>query len=57
VRAGISGIARLPSAVVDRGMAQLEADLASEAWHRAHQDLLTTDEIDAGYRIVVSRGD
>ena len=57
VRAGISGIARLPSAAVDRGMAQLEADLASGAWHDAHRDLLTTEEIDAGYRIVVSGGD
>lgn len=57
VRAGISGIARLPSEVVDRGMAQLEADLASGAWHRAHQDLLAREEIDAGYRIVVSSGD
>ena len=56
-RAGISGIARLPSAVVDRGMAQLEADLASGAWDDAHQDLITTQEIDAGYRIVVSGGD
>jgi SAM-dependent methyltransferase len=54
VRAGISGIARLPAEVVDRGMAQLEDDLASGAWHRAHQDLLGTEEIDAGYRIVVS---
>jgi SAM-dependent methyltransferase len=54
VRAGISGIARLPSDVVDRAMAQLEDDLASGAWHRAHEDLLGREEIDAGYRIVVS---
>jgi SAM-dependent methyltransferase len=56
VRAGISGIARLPSEVVDRGMAQLEDDVASGTWHRAHGDLLGRDEIDAGYRIVVSEG-
>ena len=54
VRAGISGIARLPSEVVDRAMAQLADDLASGAWHRAHRDLLAQDEIDAGYRIVMA---
>ena len=54
VRAGISGIARLPSDVVDRAMAKLADDLASGAWHRAHWDLLAQDEIDAGYRIVMA---
>lgn len=54
VRAGISGIARLPAAVVDEAMARLEADLESGAWHRAHAALLEVDEIDAGYRLVVS---
>lgn len=54
VRAGISGIARLPEAVVDEAMAQLAADLESGAWHRTHAALLEVDEIDAGYRLVVS---
>lgn len=54
VRAGISGIARLPPTVVDQAMARLRDDLASGAWHRTHADLLTKDEVDAGYRIVVS---
>jgi SAM-dependent methyltransferase len=57
VRAGISGIARLPSDVVDEGMDRLGHDLASGAWHRRHADLLARDEIDAGYRIVIARQD
>lgn len=56
VRAGISGIARLPTPVVEGAMARLAGDLASGAWADAHADLLTLDEIDAGYRIVVSPG-
>jgi SAM-dependent methyltransferase len=56
VRAGISGIARLPTDTVARAMAQLADDLASGRWHRTHQDLLSQKEIDAGYRLVRSRG-
>jgi SAM-dependent methyltransferase len=56
VRAGISGIARLPGEVVDRAMTRLAADLASGAWAEAHADLLDREEVDAGYRIVVSPG-
>jgi SAM-dependent methyltransferase len=53
VRAGISGIARQPDAVVARAVAQLEADLADGTWHTRHADLLQREEIDAGYRLVV----
>lgn len=56
VRAGISGIARLPVTLVERAMAQLERDLGDGTWMRAHADLLTRDSIDAGYRLVVSPG-
>lgn len=56
VRAGISGIARLPSEIVDRAMVRLAADLASGAWHRTHRDLLVKTTMDAGYRIVVAPG-
>ena len=56
VRAGISGIARLPRGVVDEAMARLRADLASGAWNRRHRDLLAETEIDAGYRLVVAPG-
>jgi SAM-dependent methyltransferase len=54
VRAGISGIARLPAPMVDAAMARLAADLENGAWHRTHAELLDADQIDAGYRIVVS---
>ena len=54
VRAGISGIARLPEPTVRAAMARLAADLESGAWHRTHPELLAADEIDAGYRVVVS---
>lgn len=54
VRAGISGIARLPAAVVDQAMARLADDLAGGRWHAAHADLLGLDEIDAGYRLVIA---
>jgi SAM-dependent methyltransferase len=54
VRAGISGIARLPAADVSRGMARLADDLRSGAWRAAHADLLDRTEIDAGYRLVVA---
>lgn len=54
VRASISGIARLPGDVVDDAMARLANDLESGAWHRTHRNLLSAEEIDAGYRIVVA---
>lgn len=54
VRAGISGIARLPAAVVEDAMARLADDLATGRWHAAHADLAGLDEIDAGYRLVVA---
>ena len=54
VRAGISGIARLPTDVVEEAMARLADDIATGRWHHAHRDLLDIEEIDAGYRLVVS---
>ena len=54
VRAGISGIARLPGTVVEEAMARLADDLASGRWHDSHADLAGLDEIDAGYRLVVA---
>jgi SAM-dependent methyltransferase len=54
IRAGISGIARLPAATVQRAMQQLEQDLDDGRWQRAHADLLQRDAIDAGYRLVIS---
>lgn len=54
VRAGISGLARLPEPDIRRGVARLADDLASGRWHATHADLLDRDEIDGGYRIVTS---
>jgi SAM-dependent methyltransferase len=54
VRACISGIARLHPEVVARGMGRLRRDLHTGTWARRHADLLDLEEIDLGYRLVVS---
>jgi len=54
VRANCSGLALADPAVVARGVAALEADLASGAWERRHADLADLEEIDLGYRLVVA---
>jgi SAM-dependent methyltransferase len=54
VRANISGLALLPAADIEPGMARLAADLESGAWHERYGHLLELDELDAGYRIVVA---
>jgi SAM-dependent methyltransferase len=56
VRAGISGIARLPDDVVVPAMQRLDDDLRSGEWDRRHADLLELDVLDVGYRLVVSPG-
>ncbi len=54
VRANCSGLALADPAVVARGVAALEADLASGEWHRRHADLAEREAIDLGYRLVVA---
>ncbi|TDP97781.1 class I SAM-dependent methyltransferase [Labedaea rhizosphaerae] len=54
VRAGMSGVASLPETVVRPAMARLAADLRSGAWHRRHDDLLTRETLDVGYRLVIA---
>jgi SAM-dependent methyltransferase len=56
VRAGISGIARLPHDTVDAAMARLASDLADGSWAGRHRGLMARDEIDGGYRLVISPG-
>jgi SAM-dependent methyltransferase len=56
VRANCSGLALADPAVVARGVAALEADLASGTWQRRHAELAELPEIDLGYRLVVSDG-
>lgn len=54
VRAGISGIARLPESVVLPAMERLARDLEDGTWDAHHSVLLAKSEIDAGYRLVIS---
>ena len=53
VRAGMSNLALLGDAALP-GLARLADDLESGAWEARHADLLELDELDLGYRIVVS---
>jgi SAM-dependent methyltransferase len=51
-RANISAFARLDQRLVEPGMAQLEADLASGAWLERHADLKAKESFDGGLRLV-----
>jgi SAM-dependent methyltransferase len=55
VRPGISPFGDLDPEILERGFAQLREDLDSGAWKRRHGALLELDELDTGYRLVVSR--
>ena len=54
VREGISSLARLSPEEAEPGLARLAADLESGAWHERFGHLLERDELDLGYRLVVS---
>jgi SAM-dependent methyltransferase len=53
VRAGISTMAALES-TLGPGLERLRADLESGEWARCHADLLPLDELDLGYRLLIS---
>jgi len=53
VRAGISVFALMDRDCIDRGLARLAADLDSGEWERRHADLLSLEELDGGYRLLV----
>ena len=55
VRASISTFALLPAALVDRAMQRLAADLKSGAWAERNAELQGREEMDYGYRLLVSR--
>jgi SAM-dependent methyltransferase len=55
VRAGMSNLAQLGAAPVDRAVAALRADLESGAWRERNRDLLELEELDLGYRLLASR--
>ncbi len=52
IRSGSSSFWSLNSAEV--GLQKLRRDLASGEWERRYADLLTLDEYDAGYRLIVT---
>jgi SAM-dependent methyltransferase len=54
VRAGISYFARADTDELEPGLARLRQDLASGEWEARHADLLERDELDAGYRLIVT---
>ena len=54
VRAGISGFARLEPAAVEEGLARLTDDVATGAWAQQFGYLLGIDELDIGYRLIIS---
>jgi SAM-dependent methyltransferase len=54
VRANNSGTALAHPETTARGIARLEADLASGAWHERHDDMAARDSIDMGYRLLVA---
>lgn len=54
VRASISALALLDSAVLEPGLARLEADLRSGIWRERNRALLELDTCDFGYRLVVT---
>ncbi|MGY1754778.1 methyltransferase domain-containing protein [Blastococcus sp. SYSU D01042] len=49
VRAGMSLFATTDPDAVRDGLARLEDDVRSGAWHRAHADLVQADVLDVGY--------
>jgi SAM-dependent methyltransferase len=55
VRAGISSLSLLEGRL-DAGLGRLARDLSSGRWHERYADLLELEELDAGYRLIVSRG-
>jgi SAM-dependent methyltransferase len=55
VRRGISTFARLPSDVVDRGLARLADDLRSGRWEELFGNLRRHDSTDLGYRLVIAK--
>ncbi len=54
IRAAISTLAQLDPKPVARGIAKLEADILSGRWHETYADLLSKEECDFGYRLVIA---
>jgi SAM-dependent methyltransferase len=56
IRPGISTFNELDKAVLGPALERLRRDLDSGRWRRRHGGLLSRDELDLGYRLVVSAG-
>ena len=54
VRGAISGLALLDSSVVAAAMKRLESDLASGDWLARYSELTALEDVDLGYRLVVT---
>jgi SAM-dependent methyltransferase len=54
VRAGVSLLAQTGEDVIRPGIERLAADLDSGRWRERHESLLSLDEFDAGYRLVIA---
>ncbi len=54
VRAGISVFAQIDPGEIKQAVERLRVDLATGAWRQRHGHLLELDELDLGYRLVVS---
>ena len=54
VRAGISMLAQTGEEAIAPGLSRLADDLSNGRWHDRHADLLTLDETDVGYRLLVA---
>jgi SAM-dependent methyltransferase len=53
-RAAISTLTRVPAQVLARALERLTDDLQSGAWDHRHRGLREKDELDLGYRLLVS---
>jgi SAM-dependent methyltransferase len=54
VRAGISMLAQADPRALAEGLSALAADLESGRWQERHRALSALDQLDAGYRLIVS---
>jgi SAM-dependent methyltransferase len=54
VQVGMSLFALTPEISLRHGLSRLRADLHSGAWERRHNNLLAQDQLDIGYRLLVT---
>lgn len=54
-RSAMSTLALMPQEPVERATAALRRDVGSGRWHERYADLVQRDELDLGYRLVISQ--